>query len=319
MHRCTVLLLVLLIAACSSVGPRRPGAPSPATSSAAAPQPGASAPSAPSSRYYQDDGPADRLPADLDAIPDAVPRVEPLSRLANRPYTVLGRDYVPATTLKAYRERGVASWYGRKFHGQRTSIGETYDMFAMTAAHPTLPLPSYARVTNVATGQSVVVRVNDRGPFLHDRLIDLSYAAAHRIGIAQRGSGEVEVEAILPGAPSVAATLAPLAPVASAPVVATPGEVTLVPASAPASMAAAPVSPGGYAVQLGAFASYANAQNFLVHAQNQLASASVEAKVRQSGGLYRVYVGPYADRDEAHRVGERITQAFGFATSVGPH
>ena len=193
-------------------------------------------------------------------------------------------------------------------------------MFAMTAAHPTLPLPSYARVTNVATGQSVVVRVNDRGPFLHDRIIDLSYAAAHRIGIAQHGSGEVEVEAILPGAPSVLATLAPLPAVAAAPVVAAPAEVTPVATPVPASTrrpracrrAATPCSSARSQ-------SYANAQNFLAHAQNQLANASVEAKVRQSGGLYRVYVGPYADRDEARRVGERITQAFGFATSVGPH
>ena len=112
---------------------------------------------------------------------------------------MFGREYVPATSLRPYKERGIASWYGRKFHGEKTSIGETYDMYAMTAAHPTLPLPSYARVTSVATGKSVVVRVNDRGPFLHGRVIDLSYAAAYRIGIAQKGSGEVEVEAIIPG------------------------------------------------------------------------------------------------------------------------
>ena len=108
----------------------------------------------------------------------------------------------------------MASWYGRKFHGQRTSTGEVYDMFAMTAAHPTLPLPSYARVTSVASGRSVVVRVNDRGPFLHGRIVDLSYAAAHRLGIAQRGSGEVIVESLLPGG----ATVASVAPALVAPV-----------------------------------------------------------------------------------------------------
>ena len=128
------------------------------------------------------------VPQDLASVPDAVPRLEPLHRFANRPYTVLGRDYVPATALRPYRERGTASWYGRKFHGQKTSTGEVYDMFAMTAAHPTLPLPSYARVTSVANGSSVVVRVNDRGPFLHGRIIDLSYAAAIRLGIAQRAA-----------------------------------------------------------------------------------------------------------------------------------
>ena len=129
--------------------------------------------SARSGGYYLDDGPGTNAPANLDAIPDAVPRLEPLHRFANRPYSVLGRDYVPATELRPYRERGIASWYGRKFHAQKTSIGETYDMYAMTAAHPTLPLPSYARVTNLANGRSVVVRVNDRGPFLPGRLIDL--------------------------------------------------------------------------------------------------------------------------------------------------
>ena len=313
MRRWVVLLVLLLVAACSTPPPRR---------DASAPQGSASGPATPSggsSRYYKDDGPADRIPVDLDAVPDAVPRVEALHKFANRPYSVLGREYVPATTLKAYRERGIASWYGKKFHGMATSTGEPYHMFAMTAAHPTLPLPSYARVTNVATGKSVVVRVNDRGPFLNDRVIDLSYAAAHRIGIAQRGSGEVEVEAILPGTPSVLATAAPLPPVSAAPVVTAPAEVTPLPTPVASLATPAGVSSTGYAVQLGAFASYANAQNFLTHTQNQLASASVEAKVRQAGGLYRVYVGPYADRDEARRVGERITQAFGFATTVGPH
>src|SRR5512143_559974 len=177
----------------------------------APPAPGAAKPG-----YYKDAGPGEAPPASLDSIPDAQPKLEPLNRFANRPYSVFGREYVPATSLRPYKERGIASWYGRKFHGERTSTGETYDMFAMTAAHPTLPLPSYARVTNVANGRSVVVRVNDRGPFLNDRLIDLSYAAAHRIGIAQKGSGEVEVEAILPAEARLVAA-APLPPVAGAP------------------------------------------------------------------------------------------------------
>jgi rare lipoprotein A len=180
-------LLVALLAACSTAPP--PPATAPATASTPPPRP---AP-APSTKYYKDDGPGENPPENVDAIPDAVPRLEALHRSANRPYSVLGRDYVPATALKRYRERGIASWYGRKFHGQKTSIGETYDMYGMTAAHPTLPLPSYARVTNVATGKSVVVRVNDRGPFLHDRLIDLSYAA-RRSRHRAKGSGEVEVE-----------------------------------------------------------------------------------------------------------------------------
>src|SRR5258705_2009938 len=178
-----------------------------------------SAPS-PSTPYYKDDGPGISVPDNLDAIPDVTPRLEPLSRFANRPYTVLGKDYVPATTLRNYKERGIASWYGRKFHGQKTSNGETYDMYAMTAAHPTLPLPSYARVTNIATGKSVIVRVNDRGPFLHGRIIDLSYAAAHKVGIASKGSGEVDVEAIIPADSPARNAAAPLPPVAAASAVA---------------------------------------------------------------------------------------------------
>jgi rare lipoprotein A len=243
------------------------------------------------------------------------PRASSKYSLANRPYMVFGREYVPATSLRAYRERGVASWYGRKFHGQKTSAGETYDMFAMTAAHPTLPLPSYARVTGVASGRSVIVRVNDRGPFLHDRVIDLSYAAAHRIGIAQKGSGEVVVEAILPGDP-ITAAVAPLPPVADAPVATAPPGV---PASEPASPVPVASAEGGFVVQLGAFANNANAQNFVAHVANQLVPIGVEAKIRQAGGLFRVFVGPYPTRDEARRTGERLRNALGLESTIAAH
>ena len=156
--RLAALLVAAALAACGSSPSRSPSsAPSAAPGSAARPAP----PPQASAKYYSDDGPAAQTPDNLDQIPDAVPKLEPLHRFANRPYTVLGQDFVPATSLRPYKERGVASWYGRKFHGQKTSIGETYDMFAMTAAHPTLPLPSYARVTNADTGKSVIVRVNE--------------------------------------------------------------------------------------------------------------------------------------------------------------
>jgi rare lipoprotein A len=295
--------IAALLAACGSTTKHEPP-PSPSGS------PSAPAPSA-SSKYYKDDGPGDSPPANLDAIPDATPRLEPLNRFANRPYTVLGKDYVPATALRPYKERGIASWYGRMFHGQKTSNGETYDMFAMTAAHPTLPLPSYARVTNVATGRSVVVRVNDRGPFLHDRVIDLSYAAANRIGVAAKGSGEVVVEAIIPGATGTVVAAAPLPPV----VAAAPAQPAETPQIAPISRESA----GGFAVQLGAFQNFNNAQAFLAHVQAQLATAQVEPRVREVNGLYRVYVGPYPERDEAKRVADRLTGAFGFATAIAPH
>ena len=256
--------------------------------------------------YYQDDGPGRNPPANLDQIPDASPRWEPLHRFANRPYTVLGRDYVPSTELKPYRERGTASWYGRKFHQQKTSMGETYDMYAMTAAHPTLPLPSYARVTNLANGKSVVVRVNDRGPFLHDRIIDLSFAAAQKLGYANQGSARVEVESLVPEGGGVIATR---------------------PVDARASVASAPPAPPhplplriegtGVWLQLGAFSTLDNAENFLSLLEFQLAGESLgnpgdsggggkkgvgmsyTTRVRSRDNLFRVELGPYASRDDA--------------------
>ena len=303
--------LAVVIAGCGTTPPK-PAAPG--TASPPAP------PLTASSKYYKDDGPGETPPANLDQIPDALPRLEALHRFANRPYTVLARDYVPATTLRPYRERGIASWYGRRFHGQKTSNGEIYDMYAMTAAHPTLPLPSYVRVTNVATGKSVVVRVNDRGPFLHGRIIDLSYAAAYRIGTAARGSGEVDVESIIPGNSPAMLAGAPLPAVAmAAPAPARSGVTTAPLRSADAPAPISRDAAGGFNVQLGAFQNYANAQTFLAHIQGQLATAEVEPKVRETAGLYRVYVGPFSDRDEARRVADRISGAFGVATAVAPH
>ena len=148
--------------------------------------------------YYKDDGPGANPPSDLASIPEATPRSEPLNKFANRPYEVFGKKYVPLASVQSFHQRGVASWYGKRFHGQKTSSGETYDMYAMTAAHPILPIPSYARVTSLRTGRQVVVRINDRGPFHSNRAIDLSYAAASRLGLIGTGSGEVEIDAIVP-------------------------------------------------------------------------------------------------------------------------
>lgn len=151
--------------------------------------------------YYLDDGPGKPDPervARLMREPDPVPKHEPLLARANRPYRVMGQDFAPMTERKPYKKQGVASWYGQRFHGKPTSTGETYDMYQMTAAHPTLPLPSYARVTRLDNGRSVVVRVNDRGPFLRGRLIDLSYLAASKLGYVGKGHAEVEVELLNP-------------------------------------------------------------------------------------------------------------------------
>ena len=148
--------------------------------------------------YYKDDGPDANPPANLDKVPDAIPKLEPLASGANKPYNVFGKSYTPDTSGGAYKVQGRASWYGRKFHGNSTSNGERYDMYAMTAAHTTLPIPSYVRVTRIANGKSVVLRVNDRGPFHSDRIIDLSYVAAYKLGMLGPGSTEVVVERIMP-------------------------------------------------------------------------------------------------------------------------
>jgi rare lipoprotein A len=175
----------LLLGACSSTPPASPPSDKPVVS--------------PAGKYYLDDGPLKGVTQEMiDAIPEPVPRAEALNKWAKRPYTVMGKTFVPMTEMGSYRARGVATWYGTRYHGRKTAIGETYDMLQLSAAHPTLPLPSYVRVTNLENGKSVVVRVNDRGPFLHDRLIDLSYAAARRLGYVNKGSARVEVELLQP-------------------------------------------------------------------------------------------------------------------------
>ena len=298
MRRTLVGTLLLALAACTSTPKTEAPTQAPATSQ----PPAAWAPSTRPGGYYKDDGPGENPPANLDGVADAMPKLEPLNRFANRPYAVFGRNYIPATSLRPYKERGLASWYGRRFHNQKTSTGEPYDMYAMTAAHPTLPLPSYARVTNLANGRSVVVRVNDRGPFHPGRIIDLSYTAAHRLGIAQTGSGEVEVESVFAsGAP--ATPVLPLQTVAaSEAAVATPMPVGQ--------------EAGGYVVQLGAFANNLNAQAFVEHVANQIAPLGVEANVHEQGGLYRASVGPYPTLDEARRTADRLRAALGLDSTI---
>lgn len=171
--RRSLALALILVAGCSSTPEKRPGG------------------------YYKDDGPGDA--ARVAAVPDAVPRAEPLHRYANRPYEAMGRRYVPLTQVGVFKQRGTASWYGKRYHGNPTSSGEKYDMYRMSAAHPILPIPSYARVTNLANRKSVVVRINDRGPFHASRAIDVSYAAAYKLGFIAQGSAQVEIEQIVPG------------------------------------------------------------------------------------------------------------------------
>ena len=148
--------------------------------------------------YYQDDGPGDAPPENLADMPDADVRNDPLLPRSNRPYVVFGKTYTPLTDNEPFTQVGTGTWYGKKFHGQRTSSGEIYDMYKMTAAHPTLPIPSYARVSNMVSGATVVVRINDRGPFHGKRAIDVSYTAALKLGLLGKGSHELKIERILP-------------------------------------------------------------------------------------------------------------------------
>ena len=257
--------------------------------------------------YYLDDGPGANPPANLDSIAEPVPKIEPINKFTSRPYAVLGHAYTPYTRLAPYKARGIASWYGKRYHGQKTSTGEVYDMYSMTAAHTLLPLPSYARVTNVATGKSVVVRVNDRGPFHEDRLIDLSYLAAQRLGLLGRGSGMVEVEAIIPGddTPAAAVNTAPQTVPAA---VAQP--------AAPATTAAVSAETGGIYVQLGAFSAPGNADAFLQKMRMDLGWLADSMNVYKKGGLYRVHAGPYPSREEADRAAQRVQKELGFKALV---
>jgi rare lipoprotein A len=208
--RGAALLALALLAACGHA-PQRPspaGAP-PELTPVVSPSAAAPAPALPP-------GAVPPPPADIASIPDAVPRVEPRSQHGNPPfYDVMGKRYFVLSNAEGYKERGVASWYGPTFHEKNASNGDAYDMYAMTAAHKTLPLPAYVRVTNLANGRSVVVRVNDRGPFVGNRIIDLSYTAAYKLDMLRQGTAFVEVEALSPG--TLTTTAAAVAPPAPAP------------------------------------------------------------------------------------------------------
>lgn len=254
--------------------------------------------------FYKDDGPADNIPDNLDEVPDAVPRWEPIYKNTTKPYSVLGKTYKPYAEVRPYRVKGVASWYGKKFHGQKTSLGVPYDMFAMTAAHPVLAIPSYARVTSVQSGRSVVVRVIDRGPFHADRVIDLSYVAAYKLGLISNGSGEVVVEAIVPGEPlntryaEIAPPFPPQAPVAEP------------------EKPAPEVLPHGVYLQLGAFANRDNAENLRNHLLRELDWINDPLRISVGGNIHRLQLGPYRTRSEAEAVVDRIRRALGYAPTI---
>ena len=280
------MVALLILAGCASA-PKpnaRVEAPPKAEGSTKAEKPAANVSVRPGG-YYQDDGPEANPPPDLEAIPDAEPKAEPLHRFANRPYSALGKNFVPDISGKPYQARGLASWYGKKFHGKRTSSGEIYDMYAMTAAHPTLPIPSYVRVTSIKNGKRVVLRINDRGPFHADRVIDLSYTAAHKLGIVQAGSGLVEVESLDPAQWPPAATSVAAAE-------------KLQPLPAP--------SVESFWLQLGAFGVLSNAEQLLAKLKTELGALGDSVRIHATEGLYRLRAGPFKSSAEASEVAVQL-------------
>lgn len=326
LKQCFVILCISLLTACGGKYTQKPNTQSPSASKSESGKGG----------YYLDDGPGDNVPADIDSIPDAPLKTEALLTRANRPYSALGRNYTPMTKYTPYLEQGIASWYGKRYHGRNTSSGEVYDMYAMTGAHTTLPIPSYVKVTNPANGRSVVVRINDRGPFKHDRLIDLSYAAAYKLRITTQGSAPVTVESIDTSAealqklairgveptPTAASTnlvaVTPAAPTASEPEPA----LSVTPAVPDNPMPPIPTANyadsnfAGYYVQIGAFKNKSNG-NLLqkkVLGLNLTGNAAV-TNVYNSG-LYRVKVGPFDTKNEADATANKVRQQLNISTIV---
>ncbi|MBT9502900.1 MAG: septal ring lytic transglycosylase RlpA family protein [Burkholderiaceae bacterium] len=296
--------IAVLLAGCAGA-PRSPSAPS-----APRPDPGR-------------DGPEAVIPPNLHLVPDAEPRLEPLRRGGpNKPYEVLGQRYEPMTADQPLIERGLASWYGRKFHGRSTASGETYNMYAMTAAHPTMPIPSYARVRNPANGREVLVRVNDRGPFHPGRIIDLSYTAALKLDTL-RGVTPVEVERLTfedirtgawrrdnpvpvfvageaAGAPERGATFGPPPKVDPA---------RLLAADEPALNSAPKVASPGYWLQLGAFSRLDGAETLRQKLATELEGLAPLLAIFKDSSLHRLQAGPYPTREEARQAAERLRAA----------
>jgi rare lipoprotein A len=315
-------LSALVLSACTTVDLSVRDEPVRSTAPAASSTPSASSagvtPTPPSTEakkpggYYKDDGPGDAIPDGLVDTPDAEPKIEPIAKGPSKPYTILDQTYVPITDDKPFIQRGKGSWYGKKFHGQRTASGEIYDMFKMTAAHPRLPIPSYARVTNLRNGKQVIVRINDRGPFHASRIIDMSYTAALKLGFIQIGSAELEVERILPdeiarmqedkrrkGALATAKeSTDPMTRLAS-------GSAPLVAAET-----------GGIFLQFGAYAQVHNADAMRIRLLAGWPQDLPEPVIVQTGGLYRLHSGPFTSRETAKTAADLLKEVSQIQTSI---
>jgi rare lipoprotein A len=312
-----VVLFAIVLAACSTPMPKDTG------------------------RSGQDGGPAAGSRPDLDKVPDAVPKAEAILPAGpNKQYVANGVTYLPDISNRPFQQRGLASWYGEKFHGNRTASGEVYDMYAMSAAHTTLPLPSYARVTHLGNGKSVVVRVNDRGPFAGGRVIDLSYAAAHKLGMVQAGQAEVLVERVFASDAAVspfpttatsatntgnsstasAASIPAPAPAPATTVAAAPGAQNTQTASAPPLSTErprniAPPTGKGLTLQAGAFSLGANAQKMAMQLRSALPDLAdrinVEMAMVKGKNLFRVMVGSFSSEAERSSAAARVEKVTG--------
>ncbi|WP_455222693.1 septal ring lytic transglycosylase RlpA family protein [Kaarinaea lacus] len=247
------------------------------------------------SSINQDSAPAKTM--DWENIPDAVPRVEPLSETGNpESYVVSGQRYFVDFNAINFRQQGVASWYGTKFHGRKTSSGEVYDMYAMTAAHKTLPLPSYVKVKNLHNDKEVIVKVNDRGPFVDGRIIDLSYAAAQKLGIVNNGTAHVEIETV------------------------PPADAARQPAASQLNVANNPgISSATYYVQLGAFSHRAHAEKLLSQLKSQaITSVSIssinKSSIESDNNMFRVRVGPFTNKQQLQAMESQLSE-LGYTTS----
>jgi len=236
-----------------------------------------------SGAYYLDDGPEKNLPENLDEIPNAKPKYEALSKWASRPYVAFDKKYTPMTKIIPFKEEGYASWYGKRYHGKKTSIGETYDMYQMTGAHKTLPLPCYIKVTNLKNNRSVIIRINDRGPFVDERIVDLSYAAAHRLRIIEKGSELVRIEMVNPSLANKDMKVAD-------------------------NVTSANSSIKSFYIQAGAFSNEANA-SYLVNRLSKIQFRnSLNIKKLSKNSLYLVAIGPYGSKKIAEQALKDISQ-----------
>ncbi|MCG2585481.1 septal ring lytic transglycosylase RlpA family protein [Massilia sp. TS11] len=313
--------LASLLAACASVPTPAPRSPAPAPTPAArtpavtpanVPSQDPATPTLPAANsgrggYYKDDGPGENPPPNLVDMPDADVKLEPLNPRTNRPYVIFGKTYTPLGEYDPYVQEGVGSWYGKKFHGQRTSSGEPYDMYKMTAAHPLLPIPSYIRVTSLESGKTVVVRVNDRGPFHAERIIDLSYTAALKLGILGKGSHKVRIERILPD--EIRRIVAARSGGAKPP----PEVERLMLEDKVVDMAAAAVpriTTSAFYLQLGAYGKVENAQAAKRRFERHGGALS-NVEMVANGSMQRLYAGPFATREEAQQAADALPPSLG--------